>query len=62
MSNTKVAEHWFQLDALTLFQQLGLRLVPGPRLLARILMAKVLHPFRQSHTATHATEGGRRKA
>jgi predicted ester cyclase len=33
----RVAEHWFQLDALTLFQQLGLVVVPGPRLLPRIL-------------------------
>ncbi len=33
----RVAEHWFQLDALTLLQQLGLMLVPGPRLLPRIL-------------------------
>ena len=30
MSSGKVAEHWFQLDALTLFQQLGLLVVPGP--------------------------------
>jgi predicted ester cyclase len=33
----RVAEHWFQLDALTLLQQLGLVVVPGPRLLPRIL-------------------------
>jgi hypothetical protein len=33
----RVVEHWFQLDALTLFQQLGLAVVPGPRLLPRIL-------------------------
>jgi predicted ester cyclase len=33
----RVAEHWFQLDALSLLQQLGLVLVPGPRLLPRIL-------------------------
>jgi steroid delta-isomerase-like uncharacterized protein len=33
----RVAEHWFQLDALTLLQQLGLVLVPGPRLLPRLL-------------------------
>ena len=45
MSNAKVVEHWFQLDALTLFQQLGLRLVPGPRLVIKILAAKVIHPF-----------------
>lgn len=34
----KVAEHWFQLDALTLLQQLGLIVVPGPRLLPRLLV------------------------
>jgi len=33
----RVAEHWFQLDGLTLLQQLGLVVVPGPRLLPRIL-------------------------
>jgi steroid delta-isomerase-like uncharacterized protein len=33
----RVAEHWFQLDSLTLLQQLGLVLVPGPRLLPRVL-------------------------
>lgn len=39
MAGGKVAEHWFQLDALTLFQQLGLRVVPGPRLLPRLMTA-----------------------
>ena len=34
----RVAEHWFQLDALTLLQQLGLVVVPGPRLLPRLLV------------------------
>jgi steroid delta-isomerase-like uncharacterized protein len=33
----RVAEHWFQLDTLTLLQQLGLLVVPGPRLVSRIL-------------------------
>ena len=33
----RVVEHWFQLDALTLLQQLGLVVVPGPRLLPRVL-------------------------
>jgi predicted ester cyclase len=33
----RVAEHWFQLDSLSLLQQLGLAVVPGPRLLPRIL-------------------------
>jgi predicted ester cyclase len=33
----RVVEHWFQLDALGLLQQLGLIVVPGPRLAPRIL-------------------------
>ena len=37
MVDGKVAEHWFQMDALTLFEQLGLRVVPGPRLLSRLV-------------------------
>jgi hypothetical protein len=41
MVDGKVAEHWFQLDAVTLFQQLGLLVVPGPRLLPRLLAAPV---------------------
>jgi steroid delta-isomerase-like uncharacterized protein len=30
MVDGKVAEHWFQLDAVTLLEQLGLRVIPGP--------------------------------
>ncbi|HVL31614.1 MAG TPA: ester cyclase [Solirubrobacteraceae bacterium] len=41
MVNGKVAEHWFQLDAVTLFEQLGLRVVPGPRLLPRLMASQV---------------------
>ena len=37
----RVAEHWFQLDSLTLLQQLGLVVVPGPRLLPRVLAHQV---------------------
>ena len=33
----RVSEHWFQMDSLTLLQQLGLVVVPGPRLLPRVL-------------------------
>ena len=33
----RVAEHWFQLDALALLQQLGLVVIPGPRLLPRLM-------------------------
>jgi predicted ester cyclase len=39
MSGGKVSEHWFQLDALMLFQQLGLLVVPGPQLLPRLMTA-----------------------
>jgi hypothetical protein len=42
MVDGKVAEHWFELDAVTLFGQLGLRVVPGPRLLPRLLVHSVL--------------------
>jgi steroid delta-isomerase-like uncharacterized protein len=41
MVDGKVAEHWFQLDQVTLFQQLGLRVVPGPRVLPRLLTRQI---------------------
>jgi len=41
MVDGKVAEHWFQMDAVTLFEQLGLRVVPGPRLLPRLVASPV---------------------
>ena len=37
----RVVQHWFQLDSLTLLQQLGLVPIPGPRLLPRILAHQV---------------------
>ena len=37
MENGKVAEHWFEFDQGRLFEQLGLTVVPGPRLWPRIL-------------------------
>jgi len=37
----RVVEHWFQLDALSLLQQLGLIVLPGPRLLPRILASQL---------------------
>jgi predicted ester cyclase len=37
----KVVEHWFQLDALGLLQQLGLAVIPGPRLLPRVVTHQV---------------------
>lgn len=47
MADGKVAEHWFQLDALTLFEQLGLRVVPGPRLLPRLVASPVTRLLRR---------------
>jgi hypothetical protein len=41
MVDGQVAEHWFQLDAVTLFEELGLHIVPGPRLLPRLLASPV---------------------
>ena len=37
IENGKVAEHWFDFDQGKLFEQLGLKVIPGPRLLPRIL-------------------------
>jgi predicted ester cyclase len=37
MVDGKVAEHWFDFDQGKLFAQLGLTVIPGPRLLPRIL-------------------------
>ena len=51
MVDGKVAEHWFQLDSLTLFDQLGLKVVPGPRLLPRLLTAPVKRLFARGHGA-----------
>jgi predicted ester cyclase len=43
----RVAEHWFQMDSLTLLQQLGLVVVPGPRLLPRVLAHQVTKPLKK---------------
>jgi predicted ester cyclase len=48
MVDGKVAEHWFQLDAVTLFQQIGLLVVPGPRLIPRLLARPVKKLFGKS--------------
>jgi steroid delta-isomerase-like uncharacterized protein len=42
MVDGRAAEHWFQMDTLTMFEQLGLRVIPGPRLLARLLTAPLM--------------------
>jgi len=41
MEDGRVAEHWVQMDQLAMLQQLGLMVVPGPRLLLRILRHKL---------------------
>ena len=49
MVDGKVAEHWFEFDQGKLLEQLGLAVIPGPRLLPRILRhrAKNLLPGRR---------------
>jgi hypothetical protein len=37
MVGRKVEEHWVELDQLALLQQLGMLVIPGPRLLLRML-------------------------
>jgi hypothetical protein len=44
----RVVEHWFQMDALSLLQQLGLVVLPGPRLLPR-LIAQLPKKLRRNH-------------
>ncbi len=41
MVDGRVAEHWFQLDSVTLFGQLGLHVVPGPRVLTRLIASRL---------------------
>jgi predicted ester cyclase len=38
MVDGKVEEHWFQFDGITLLQQLGMVVMPGPRLLPRLML------------------------
>ncbi len=47
MVDGKVAEHWFHLDQVTMMQQLGLTVVPGPRLVPTLLADLVKKPFRR---------------
>lgn len=51
MVDGKVAEHWFYLDQVTLLQQLGLLVVPGPRLLPRLLTNQVKKLLRKRPSA-----------
>ena len=48
MADGKVAEHWFYLDQVSLLQQLGLLVVPGPRLVPRLLTHQAKKLFRIS--------------
>ena len=41
MVDGKVDEHWVQFDGITLLQQLGMVVIPGPRLLPRLLVDQV---------------------
>ncbi|MGH2899881.1 MAG: ester cyclase [Solirubrobacteraceae bacterium] len=54
MTDGKVDEHWFQLDAVSLFEQLGLLVVPGPRLLPRLLAAPVKRLFGKRRRAARS--------
>jgi len=38
MMDGKVAEHWVQLDQVAMLRQLGMLIIPGPRLLIHILV------------------------
>jgi predicted ester cyclase len=49
MTDGKVVEHWFQMDALTMFGQLGLTVVPGPRLIPGLIAAKVTRLVGKRH-------------
>lgn len=51
MVDGKVAEHWFELDQVTMMQQLGLTVVPGPRLVPTLLVDLVKKPFRKRAVA-----------
>jgi SnoaL-like polyketide cyclase len=54
MVDGKVAEHWVQMDVGTLLQQLGLRVVPGPRLLPRLLAQQPTKLFRKRPSTAHS--------
>jgi predicted ester cyclase len=48
VENGKIAEHWGQGDALGLMQQLGIVLLPGPKLLPHILRGAASKLFKKS--------------
>jgi steroid delta-isomerase-like uncharacterized protein len=47
MLDGRVAEHWFELDQVALLRQLGLLVVPGPRLVPRLLTAALRRLMRR---------------
>jgi predicted ester cyclase len=47
MVDGKVAEHWVEMDQVSLMQQLGLTVVPGPRLIPKLLGHVATKPFRR---------------
>jgi steroid delta-isomerase-like uncharacterized protein len=53
MVDGKVAEHWFFLDQVTFLQQLGLLVMPGPRLLPRLLAHQAKKLLGQRPGASH---------
>jgi steroid delta-isomerase-like uncharacterized protein len=53
MVDGKVAEHWFQLDQVTLLQQLGVLVVPGPRLLPQLLTHQAKKLLRKRPGTSH---------
>ena len=57
MVDGKVAEHWFQLDSVTLFAQLGLHVVPGPRLLGGLIAAAVMRLLRKRPRTVRSMRG-----
>src|SRR5215216_806604 len=54
MVDGKVAEHWVQMDQVTLLQQLGLLVVPGPRLVPRLLTHQAKKLFRKRPSTAHS--------
>lgn len=54
MDGGKVAEHWIQMDQVTLLAQLGLRVIPGPRLLPRLLAGQAKKLLRRGPRADGA--------
>ncbi len=57
MLDGRVAEHWFQLDSVTLFEQLGLHVLPGPRLLARLMARPVRRLLRRPQRTVPSSAG-----